>query len=56
MYTIFNCGIGFILSVPRGEVSKVLKFVKDSEVIGEVKKGNNKVQIDSSFSKTQIIL
>lgn len=56
MYTAFNCGVGFILSVGKQDASKVLKQITGSDIIGEVKKGNGKVVIESLFSTTNIEL
>ena len=49
MYTTFNCGIGFVLSVPEKEVSKVLSCLHNVAVIGFVTKGNGTVRITSAF-------
>lgn len=51
MYSTFNCGIGFIISVPKDEVLKILAKLKDSAVIGEVVKGNGEVRIKSVFNQ-----
>ena len=56
MYSTFNCGIGFIVSVPAQEVSKVLSILKSSNVIGKIVKGNGNVQITSGFNKQLVIL
>lgn len=52
MYEIFNCGIGFILSVDKEDVSRVLDNVGDLRacVIGRVVRGNNHINIESMFS------
>jgi len=49
MYSTFNCGIGFVLSVPKHEVRGVTSSLKNSAVIGEVIKGNGTVHITSAF-------
>ncbi|MCL4353630.1 AIR synthase-related protein [Patescibacteria group bacterium] len=56
MYSIFNCGVGFILSVPKTEVKEILSKVRDSAVLGEVARGVGKIQIHSSFSRRMIQL
>ena len=56
MYSTFNCGIGFILSVPKKEVSKILSHFHDIAVIGKVIKGTGKVRIVSAFDKKSIEL
>jgi phosphoribosylformylglycinamidine cyclo-ligase len=50
MYSTFNCGIGFILSVPKSEVEKILLKVSNSAILGEVESGIGKVKIRSAFS------
>lgn len=57
MYKIFNCGIGFILSVNLEEADKILEKIKDfkADVIGEITPGNGKVIIESAFSNKKII-
>ncbi|MDD4989304.1 MAG: AIR synthase-related protein [Candidatus Pacebacteria bacterium] len=56
MYSTFNCGIGFILSVPEQEVKKVLSHLKDAKVIGQVIKGRGEVHITSAFDNKTFIL
>jgi len=56
MYSIFNCGIGFILSVPKQEVSKIRDHVKGADIIGEVVKGKGDIHITSAFDGVHIIL
>jgi len=58
MYGIFNCGIGFILSVSPKEAGKILSEIKNfkSGVIGEILPGNGKIKIESSFSNKKITL
>jgi phosphoribosylformylglycinamidine cyclo-ligase len=40
MYTTFNCGIGFVLSVPKSEAPQVLQHLKNAAVIGQIVKGS----------------
>jgi len=51
MYSTFNCGIGFILSVPKQEAPKILSKIKEAKIIGKIIKGNNEVNITSAFDK-----
>ena len=50
MYSTFNCGVGFVLSVPRSEAGKILSEIPNSAVLGEVVRGVGKIKILSSFS------
>ena len=52
MYKTFNCGIGFLFSIPESNVQSCLNSIKDykSDIIGQVVKGNNKIKIKSKFS------
>ena len=50
MYTTFNCGIGFVLSVSKSEAATIVKKTKGAAIIGKVVKGTGKVQIISMFS------
>ena len=56
MYSTFNCGVGFVLSVPKTEVEKILSKISDSAVLGEVVRGTGKIQIHSAFSRKIIQL
>jgi len=56
MYSTLNCGVGFILSVPKNEVEKVVRYVKNASVMGEVIRGNGQVHIKSAFSGKMIRL
>ncbi|MCX8513688.1 MAG: hypothetical protein ORN26_01440 [Candidatus Pacebacteria bacterium] len=60
MYESFNCGIGFVLSVDKKDAPHILKKIKNSLIIGEVIKSNNKsnksIHIKSAFDKKEIIL
>mgnify|MGYP001573671827 FL=1 len=49
MYSTFNCGIGFIVSVPKNEAAKIISKVKSAAVIGQVVKGTGAVHITSAF-------
>lgn len=51
MYSTFNCGVGFVLSVPKTEVEKILSKISNSAVLGEVVGGVGKVKIHSAFSE-----
>ncbi len=56
MYQTFNCGIGFIISVPKAQAGKIVSKVKEADIIGEVVKGNSHIHIESAFSKKLISL
>ncbi|MBI2676379.1 MAG: hypothetical protein HYX21_00280 [Candidatus Yanofskybacteria bacterium] len=56
MYQTFNCGIGFVISVPKSQAGKIVSKTKDADMVGEVVKGNGCVQIESMFSKKLILL
>ncbi|MDP4000784.1 MAG: AIR synthase-related protein [bacterium] len=56
MYSTFNCGIGFILSVPKKEAHKILSNVKNSAVIGEIAPGRGIIKITSAFDGKLITL
>lgn len=49
MYSTFNCGIGFVLSVPRHQATKAISCLKNAEVIGEVRRGNGQIRVISVF-------
>lgn len=51
MYSTFNCGVGFVLSVPKTEIEKILSKISNSAVLGEVVRGVGKVKIRSAFSE-----
>ena len=51
MYSTFNCGIGFILSVPKKDALKILSHFRNSAVIGKVIKGTGTVRIVSAFDQ-----
>ncbi|MDP2685380.1 MAG: AIR synthase-related protein [bacterium] len=53
MYKTFNCGIGFVLSIPKSKVSAVLKEI-NGQVIGEIITGTGKVKIQSKFSNKEV--
>lgn len=56
MYTTFNCGIGFIISVSKEDKDAILAERVNCSVIGEVIEGNGKIQIESTFSDTLVDL
>ena len=57
MYKIFNCGIGFILSVQIKDAERVLHKIKDfkADIIGKIIPGSGKIRIESVFSDKKII-
>ena len=54
MYTIFNCGIGFILSASKADADRIVREVEKSAIIGRVVAGTGKVKIESVFSDKKI--
>jgi len=58
MYKIFNCGVGFVLSVKLREANKILSKIKNfkADIIGEIIPGTGKIKIESAFSNKEIIL
>lgn len=55
MYKIFNCGIGFILSVSSEDTDNVITEL-DTDIIGKVVSGTGKIKIESMFSDKVIEL
>ncbi|HEY4523827.1 MAG TPA: AIR synthase-related protein [Candidatus Paceibacterota bacterium] len=49
MYSTFNCGIGFVLSVPPHQAKKIIAKIKNAAIIGKVCRGNGTVLISSAF-------
>lgn len=49
MYTTFNCGVGFIIALPKKEADKLVADIPHSEIIGEVTNGSGKIVIQSPF-------
>ena len=56
MYTTFNCGIGFVISVLKKDAEKIVKTVPGTAIIGRVVKGSGRVFVESAFNKRQVIL
>jgi len=56
MYTLFNCGIGFVLSVSPKDASKITDKLSDTDIIGEVIPGRGNIKIESAFSKSNVVL
>lgn len=56
MYTTFNCGIGFVLSVPKKEAMRIVSKIKSAAIIGEVQKGTGQVRIRSAFDEKMVRL
>ena len=54
MYNIFNCGVGFILSVSPQDADKIVSELEDADIIGEITSGNGKVKIESMFSDKEV--
>jgi len=53
MYKIFNCGVGFVLSVFPQDADKIISEL-DADVIGEITSGTGKVKVESVFSNEEI--
>lgn len=56
MYSTFNCGVGFVLSMPETDARKVIARFKDAALIGSVVKGNGHVHVVSAFDGRSITL
>ena len=58
MYKTFNCGIGFILTVPQNQASDIISQIKNfkADIIGEVISGTGKIKIQSKFNDKKIEL
>jgi phosphoribosylformylglycinamidine cyclo-ligase len=56
MYTTFNCGVGFVLSVPSSEAKKIMAKIKYASIIGEVVEGSGHVLITSAFDGGPVTL
>lgn len=51
MYKIFNCGIGFIISVPAEQAKEIVaKYPAMTDIIGTAKPGQGNVTVKSAFS------
>lgn len=59
MYKTFNCGIGFVLSIPEKDCKKIMDeicaFNFACDVIGKIAAGKGKVKVQSMFSSQEII-
>lgn len=49
MYTTFNCGIGYIISAPASESTRILSCLNEADIIGRIVKGTGNVFIKSAF-------
>lgn len=49
MYTTFNCGMGFFLSVVKNQALQVKNQLKESYVLGRIAKGRGMIKIRSTF-------
>ena len=56
MYSTFNCGIGFVLSVSKQEAPQILSALKSAAVVGEVVAGAGQVKIHSAFDGKTVLL
>lgn len=60
IYMIFNCGIGFVMSVSKWNAEYCLATIRNSgknaDIIGEIREGRGNIKIQSMFSKKEIVL
>ncbi|HEY4523233.1 MAG TPA: AIR synthase-related protein [Candidatus Paceibacterota bacterium] len=56
MYTTFNCGVGFMLSVSPRDAARIVAAIPAAVVIGRVEKGSGKVRITSAFTGKTLVL
>ena len=56
MYSTFNCGIGFVLSVDKKDAKKIVSGTRGAACIGEVIRGNGQIHIRSAFDGKLITL
>lgn len=56
MYSTFNCGIGFVISVSPRDAGLITSRNKNTAIIGEVVKGTGRVKIRSAFDNKATIL
>lgn len=55
MYKTFNCGIGFVLSVDVKDAKKVVKKLKNADILGHIVRGRGRIVIHSSFSTKKVV-
>lgn len=56
MYSTFNCGIGFLMTVDKKYYKKILESIDYAEQIGEVVDGNGVVKVASYFDGETILV
>ena len=56
MYSTFNCGVGFIFSVPKSETTPILSRLPSATIIGEVVAGTGQIKIQSAFNGKSFVL
>ncbi len=54
MYAIFNCGVGYVLSVPSHSSDSILNSLTDAFELGKVTKGHGQIRIESAFSNKTV--
>ncbi len=54
MYKTFNCGVGFIISVPKKKAEKIINEYPETDIIGRTKFGKGGVLIKSMFSNSKV--
>lgn len=50
MYKTFNCGIGFVISLPEEESEDMISEYPKTDIIGKAVSGNGNIRIKSAFS------
>lgn len=55
MYSTFNCGIGFVLSVSSRDAEKIVRCTRGAAIIGTVGMGDGRVYITSAFNRRMCI-
>lgn len=54
MYSTFNCGVGFVLSMPERDAQIIVKKYRIAGIIGRITKGKGVVRIQSAFDATEV--
>lgn len=59
MYVRFNCGVGYVLSMPPADAEKVVAGTRGAHILGEAKRSSKKhgrVHITSAFTGRTVVL
>jgi phosphoribosylformylglycinamidine cyclo-ligase len=54
MYSTFNCGVGFVIAVPKRGSDKVVKVLPGGALLGEVVNGTGHIRISSAFDGREV--